>query len=87
MSRAIRKPPLSTAALREIISQASHTEKHLNLGDETRKSAMKFLDAWASAIPEVYPEATGLWFNISKRKVFGRYLVVWGIGEQPTLPE
>lgn len=87
MSRCIRKPTLPPAALREIISNASHIEKHLNLGDETRKSAMKALDAWASVIPEAYPEATGLWFNISKRKVFGRYLVVWGIGEQPTLPE
>jgi hypothetical protein len=78
---------ISPSAVRWIATEAGLVEKHLNLGDLTRAMALKELKKVTGQVVEAHPECDGLWFSISKRKLWGRYIVVWGIGNQPTLPE
>ena len=88
MSRCISKPPLPSHVLYWIVSTACNAEQAMAFKDLTRPQAIKNLKTWAEVIADAHPEAKGLWYNVSKRKIYGKYLVVWGIGEhvKPPLP-
>lgn len=88
MSRCIAHPTaLEPAALRAVASLCAYAERHLNLGDFTRKSALALLNTEAKTLRDIHgPQLDRLWFNISTKKVYGRHLVVWGVGDEPELP-
>lgn len=79
MSRPVCNYELSPSVLRAIATVASCHENFINVHGMRRSQAMSELKAWADRLASVEPEASGLWFNVSTRKIFGRQVVVWGI--------
>lgn len=87
MSRCISHPAeLEPSALRAVASLCSYAERHLNLGDFTRKSALALLNIEANTLRDIHgKQLDGLWFNITAKKVYGRHIVVWGLADSPKI--
>lgn len=89
MCRCIKHPESTPPEiLRMIVWHADFYEKHLKLRDFTRAQAVAELKKVAEELAREHPEhCARLWYNVSKRPICGRLQVLWGIGDQPEIPE